>query len=104
MNPFGKFESNMRQNLVDTIKNLGIKDKVTQDSLSSWLSEYEKEIDALDSREKQVKFEMERAALYFDAGFEEEAGIAMYDAYVLAEGFGLEELKKEIKRKLGYSQ
>ena len=63
--------------IVEALRDKGIEDESTRELLIAWVEKKEKELESItdvaEHREAQIKFEVERAQLYADAGFMEEA-------------------------------
>lgn len=85
----------LRAQLLDSICKQGMNEK-TIEVYSQWELERQQELRAADRTSgAQIRLELERAQLFFDAGMREEADVAYNDALTIAENEGLEHIISE---------
>ena len=84
---------NSREHISALFKERGIDDAEARDLLTQWTISKEAEVEKVGTREAQIDFEIERAQLYKDAGFDLIAFQTLEDALIIAEH---EELKEYV--------
>lgn len=99
---FPSSESVNRQELIEALRTKGIKDPETRELLQKWAEAKEAEVmaknnaEASDNVRAAIEFERERAKLYFEAGYINEALDTLEDARLQAHQIGDQELYNTI--------
>ncbi len=84
----------LRALVVENLKKWGPEKEEVRHVLVQWTSRQERMVE---NAEGQTRFEMDRARLYFEAGFYDDAVESLMGAQILAEHEGLPELLREIE-------
>lgn len=94
----------LKQRVVEALRQKGLEDPESIQLFTEWAKKQEAQVESAgsveQSREIQIRFEIERADIYNDAGFKSEAAVALEDARTIASNEGLDSLQKEIEQKL----
>lgn len=95
-------EERLRRELVDLLKKEGgLENPNARDLFIAWSEIREVQIDkAADKVLAQIEFERERARVYFEAGYMEEAVIAFNDTLNICKGEGRDKLAQEIMEEI----
>ncbi|MBI4224719.1 MAG: hypothetical protein HY617_00135 [Candidatus Sungbacteria bacterium] len=90
----------LRQKVIEGLRKKGIDDPEVYSALNKWTQKREMFAEAVGTRAAQILFELDRAALYHEGGYTEEALEVLYDARTIAEQEGEVVWLDEVERKI----
>jgi len=88
------------QELVTALKEKGMSDPETVDMLQRWCSAQEAEVEKAGTVDARIDFELRRADVYFEAGYEDDSYNTFCDAMTLAEQLGRLDLCERVSAEM----
>ncbi|MBX4200355.1 hypothetical protein KW790_02770 [Candidatus Parcubacteria bacterium] len=93
-------ETSNREILIEALKTKGLEDPETREMLIKWTEDKENEVEREGTRDAQINFELERAQLYLDAGYTDDAMQTLKDAMDIATNENRDDLVELVQQKI----
>ncbi len=104
MESFNKIEKRVpdkRKELINGLREKGIENPEVLSALNAWTIEQEEKVEtAGNTPEARVKLEIDRAKLYAESDYIDEALDTLYDALYIAQSEGLYDFEGEIRKEI----